>query len=303
MDGSKRVVSQVLIRNGRFAAVGNNVAAPRGVKVDRPQGPHRHPRHHRRAQSHRPGRQPARDGTCCSSTSSRCPRWWRATRRRPPTVPAGEFITTIGPIAAMQFPEQRLPNLTELDAVEPAGLHPRRAGRRAHEQPRQGVARGAGRHGRRRRRRSPANATGATLALRLLREQLADAGTRGSARRSTRCSTTPASASPPIATTARSTPRRRAAASPTRTPTRCTSRSSRSTAEKRLPARLRFNFLHQDPPTDPPLPTLCAAAAGTRSRSSATTGCGPAASASSRAAAWTACARSPRPGGAARTTR
>ena len=32
-------------------------------------------------------------------------------------MPAGEFVTTIGPIAAMQFPEQRLPNLSELDAV------------------------------------------------------------------------------------------------------------------------------------------------------------------------------------------
>jgi predicted amidohydrolase YtcJ len=35
-------------------------------------------------------------------------------------VPAGEFITTIGPVAAMQFPEQRLPNLSELDAVNRA---------------------------------------------------------------------------------------------------------------------------------------------------------------------------------------
>src|SRR5262249_14304878 len=32
-------------------------------------------------------------------------------------VPEGEFITTVGSVAAMQFPEQRLPNLTELDAV------------------------------------------------------------------------------------------------------------------------------------------------------------------------------------------
>jgi hypothetical protein len=32
-------------------------------------------------------------------------------------IPSGEFITTIGPIASMQFPEQRLPNLGELDAV------------------------------------------------------------------------------------------------------------------------------------------------------------------------------------------
>ena len=32
-------------------------------------------------------------------------------------VPRDNFITTIGPVAAMQFPEQRLPNLSELDAV------------------------------------------------------------------------------------------------------------------------------------------------------------------------------------------
>ncbi|HXR44325.1 MAG TPA: amidohydrolase family protein, partial [Pseudolysinimonas sp.] len=34
-----------------------------------------------------------------------------------PNVPAGQFITTIGPISAMQFAERRLPNLTELSAV------------------------------------------------------------------------------------------------------------------------------------------------------------------------------------------
>jgi len=32
-------------------------------------------------------------------------------------VPPGEFITTIGPVAAQQFPELRLPTLQELDAV------------------------------------------------------------------------------------------------------------------------------------------------------------------------------------------
>ncbi len=32
-------------------------------------------------------------------------------------VPAGHFITTVGPISAMQFQEGRLPNLSELDAV------------------------------------------------------------------------------------------------------------------------------------------------------------------------------------------
>src|SRR5580692_9086431 len=33
MDASKRVVSQALIQNGRFSAVGNNAATPRGVRV------------------------------------------------------------------------------------------------------------------------------------------------------------------------------------------------------------------------------------------------------------------------------
>jgi predicted amidohydrolase YtcJ len=32
-------------------------------------------------------------------------------------VPPGELITTIGPISAMAYAEQRLPNVTELDAV------------------------------------------------------------------------------------------------------------------------------------------------------------------------------------------
>src|SRR6185369_10367941 len=33
-------------------------------------------------------------------------------------VPRGEFITTVGPVSAMQFAERRLPTLAELDAVE-----------------------------------------------------------------------------------------------------------------------------------------------------------------------------------------
>ena len=49
-----------------------------------------------------------------------------ASRRRP----AGEFITTIGPMSAMQFEERRLPNLTELDAVDRRSTsRPRRAAR------------------------------------------------------------------------------------------------------------------------------------------------------------------------------
>ena|SRR5437867_5849449 len=44
-------------------------------------------------------------------------------------TPADEFITTIGPVASMQFPDQRLPNLTELDAVNrPVYLHAAQGG-------------------------------------------------------------------------------------------------------------------------------------------------------------------------------
>src|SRR5207247_10462041 len=39
-------------------------------------------------------------------------------KARSPEVPPGEFITTIGPVSAMQFNERRLPNLTELDTID-----------------------------------------------------------------------------------------------------------------------------------------------------------------------------------------
>jgi hypothetical protein len=72
-------------------------------------------------------------------------------------------------------------------------------------------------------------------------------------------------------------------------------------AEQRLPARLRFNYLHQDPPNDPSLPTLACGSAPRcvlRQRLVRSGGIG-----SSPAAAWTASARSPRRGGAPKTTR
>ena len=61
MDQDNRVVSQALIRNGRFTAVGNNVAA-RGGNVRRIdlQGKDGDPGPHRRAQPHRARREPAR---------------------------------------------------------------------------------------------------------------------------------------------------------------------------------------------------------------------------------------------------
>ena len=117
MDGTDRIVNEVLVMNGRFVEMGKNIAAQR-------QG----------AGSSTSAAAPSSPASSMRTTTS-C---WSATgpagtrgmehvftipdavaryQARAATVPAGEFVTTIGPIAAMQFPEQRLPNLSELDAV------------------------------------------------------------------------------------------------------------------------------------------------------------------------------------------
>ena len=116
MDGSKRVVSRALIQNGRFTAVGNNVAAPRGVRVIDLKGRTAIPglieaHDHIVLVGNRPGRHVLLEDVFT------LPEVVKRYQSKAAETPAGEFITTIGPIASMQFPEQRLPNLTELDAV------------------------------------------------------------------------------------------------------------------------------------------------------------------------------------------
>jgi predicted amidohydrolase YtcJ len=157
----------------------------------------------------------------------------------------------------MQLPDQRLPNLSELDAVNrPIYLNAAQGGVRTNSlgkawlegrgvtvAPDGAVAAG------------PAGAAGATLALRLIREQFL----------------TPES-------------RKRGALEALRyyaglgitthldngafhsdMPSGGVANENTYTmhnpfvalaAEKRMPARLRFNYLHQDPPNDPTLPTL-----------------------------------------------
>jgi predicted amidohydrolase YtcJ len=117
MDPSNRVVSQALVQNGRFAAVGNNIAVPRGNirRVDlkgRTVIPGIIDAHnHIVLVGNRPGWHTPLDHVLT------IPDAIAVLKARSAEVPAGEFITTIGPVSAMQFMERRLPTLAELDTV------------------------------------------------------------------------------------------------------------------------------------------------------------------------------------------
>jgi predicted amidohydrolase YtcJ len=118
MDDSNRVVSRVVIRNGRFAAVDSGAAAGgEDVTVVNLKGrtvvPGLIDSHtHIVLVGNRPGyHTPLEDVFTIPDVIAR----YRARRA---DVPAGQFITTIGPISAMQLRERRLPNLTELDAID-----------------------------------------------------------------------------------------------------------------------------------------------------------------------------------------
>jgi predicted amidohydrolase YtcJ len=117
MDQANRVVSQALIQNGRFTAVGNNVTVPRGNirRVDL-KGKTVIPgiidaHNHIVLVGNRPGWHTPLEHVFTIADAI------AALKARSAEVPAGEFITTVGPVSAMQFMERRLPTLTELDAV------------------------------------------------------------------------------------------------------------------------------------------------------------------------------------------
>ena len=116
MDGSDRIVEEVLIKNGRFVEMGRHL--PRNDKVPvvdvggRTVIPGIVDAHnHIVLVGNRPGWHTGMEHVFTIAEAV------AAYQARAATVPPGEFVTTIGPIAAMQFPEQRLPNLSELDAV------------------------------------------------------------------------------------------------------------------------------------------------------------------------------------------
>jgi predicted amidohydrolase YtcJ len=117
MDPNNRVISQALIQNGRFAAVGNNITAPRANirRIDL-KGKTVIPgiidaHNHIVLVGNRPGWNTPLDHVLT------IPDAISALKSRSAGVPSGEFITTIGTVSAMQFMEGRLPTLAELDAV------------------------------------------------------------------------------------------------------------------------------------------------------------------------------------------
>jgi predicted amidohydrolase YtcJ len=251
MDSANRVVSQVVIRNGRFAAAGNDVVA-RGQKVVDLGGKTVIPgiidaHDHIVLVGNRPGWHTPLEHVLT------IPDAVAALKARAAAVPAGEFVTTVGPVSAMQFDERRLPNLSELDAV----------GRPVYIQAAQGGARtnSAG--------KAWLEARGATVAadgtiagpavglsLQALRKELLTPDTRKR------------SAFDALTYYARLgiTTHRDSGAFHADEPAPGLASENTYTMhapfhaldrEGRLPARLRIDFLHQDSPTaTPPLPTL-----------------------------------------------
>ena len=118
MDSNNRVVSQLLIRNGRIAAVGDAIPAlPANVRVVNLAGKTVIPgiidaHNHIVLVGNRPGWSTPLEHVFT------IPDAIAALKTRAASVPRGEIVSTIGPMSAMQFEERRLPNLTDLDAVD-----------------------------------------------------------------------------------------------------------------------------------------------------------------------------------------
>jgi predicted amidohydrolase YtcJ len=252
MDRDSRVVSQVLIRNGRFIAVGNNVSRTGNVRTVNLMGKTVIPgiidaHNHIVLVGNRPGWHTPLEHVFT------IPDAVAALKARSNDVPAGEFITTVGPIAAMQFEERRLPNLTELDAVSrPVFIVAAQGGTRTNTQGKMWFeARGV-----------TVGADGAIAgnqsgnALQMLRKQLLTPDTR----KRSALGALQYYASLGITTI------RDAGAFHSDDPSTGVANENTYTMhnpflalhnEGKMPARLRIDFLHQDPPNaNPPLPTL-----------------------------------------------
>jgi predicted amidohydrolase YtcJ len=252
MDANNRVVAQVLIRNGRFAAVGNSVSRGGNVRVVDLKGKTVIPgiidaHNHIVLVGNRPGWHTPLEHVFT------IPEAIAELKARSASVPQGEFITTCGPISAMQFEERRLPNLTELDGVNrPVYIQAAQGGTRTNTQGKMWLeARGV-----------TVAADGAItgnsvgLALQNLRKLFLTPETR----KRTSSGALQYYASLGITT------HRDAGAFQSEEPSTGLANENTYTMhnsflalnrEGTMPARLRIDYLHQDSPTaNPPLPTL-----------------------------------------------
>jgi predicted amidohydrolase YtcJ len=251
MDPANRVVSQVLIENGRFAAVGDGLAARGARRVDlrgRTAIPGIIDAHnHIVLVGNRPGWHTPLEHVFTIADAI------AELKTRSLTVPRGEFITTVGPLAAMQFAERRLPTLTELDTVDrPVYLQAAQGGTRTNSAGKawleaKGVTVGAD---------GAIGGPALGLALQTLRKELL---TPESRKRS-------ALGALQYYAGLGITTHRDCGAFHSEEPAGGVASENTYTmhnpflalhGEGPMPARLRIDFLHQDPPTaNPPLPTL-----------------------------------------------
>jgi predicted amidohydrolase YtcJ len=134
MDARNRVASQVLIQNGRFTTVANNLSVPQGVRRVDLKGRTVIPglidaHNHIVLVGNRPGWHTPLEHVFT------IPEAIATLKARSAQVPRGEMITTVGPISAMQFAERRLPTIAELDAVDrPVYIQAAQGGTRTNSQ-------------------------------------------------------------------------------------------------------------------------------------------------------------------------
>lgn len=254
MAADNSVVSQALIRNGRFTAVGNSIPVPRGAAVKRIDAKGKtvipgiiDAHNHIVLVGNRPGWHTPLEHVFT------IPDAIAALKARSSEVPANGFITTIGPISAMQFAEKRLPTLSELDAVDrPVYIQAAQGGTRTNSKAKawlesKGVTVGAD---------GAIAGPALTAALLALRRELLNPETRKR------------SAHDALQYYAKLgiTTHRDCGAFQSDALSGGLANENTYTMhdpflalhrEGKMPARLRIDFLHQDPPTaNPPLPTL-----------------------------------------------
>jgi predicted amidohydrolase YtcJ len=251
MDAASRIVSQVLVENGRFVAVGNGVSARGARRLDlkgRTAIPGIIDAHnHIVLVGNRPGWHTPLEHVFT------IPEAIAALKTRGAGVPRGEFVTTVGPVSAMQFAERRLPTLMELDAIDrPVYIQAAQGGTRTNSEGKawleaKGVTVGAD---------GAIAGPALGLALQTLRKELLTPQTR---------KRTALGALQYYAELGITTHRDCGAFHADQPAGSVASENTYAMHEPFLalhrdgpmPARLRIDFLHQDPPTaNPPLPTL-----------------------------------------------